>query len=305
MGTFEAVQAQYEKNKNAGGGKFQSQEERMKKYFTTILPKGVTEGEKRVRILPTADGGTPFVEIYFHEIQVDGRWTKLWDPKQEGRRSPLNEVKESLEATGREEDNILARSYRARKFYIVKVIDRDNEADGVKFWRFKHNSKQEGILDKIWPIFRSKGDITDPETGRDLNLSLTLAKSNNGKEYTTITSIIQEDPSVLHADKETSAKWAVDELVWSDVYAKKAEDYLEMVANGETPKWDNDQKKWVSGTASEETIGAQTETPTTPTEGTAKPAAPVVPTAAPAAATKTPTVVDPQADDGEDEDLPF
>ena len=81
MGTFEAVQAQYEKNKAASGSKFQNQEERMKKYFTTILPKGTTDGEKRVRILPTADGGTPFVEIYFHEIQVDGRWTKLWDPK--------------------------------------------------------------------------------------------------------------------------------------------------------------------------------------------------------------------------------
>ena len=179
MGTFEAVQAQYEKNKAASGSKFQNQEERMKKYFTTILPKGTSSGEKRVRILPAADGASPFVEVYFHETQVDGRWVKLWDPKQEGKRSPLNEVKESLEATGREEDNILARSYRARRFYIVKVIDRDNEADGAKFWRFKHNSKQEGILDKIFPIFRSKGDITDPETGRDLNLKLTLAKYNN------------------------------------------------------------------------------------------------------------------------------
>jgi len=298
MGTFEAVQEQYEKNKNAASGsKFQNQEERLKKYFTTILPKGTSSGEKRVRILPAADGGSPFVEIYFHEIQVDGRWLKLWDPKQEGKRSPLNEVKDSLEATGREEDNILARSYRARKFYIVKVIDRDNEADGPKFWRFKHNSKQEGVFDKIFPIFRSKGDITDPETGRDLNLTLTLAKSNNGKDYTSITSIIQEDLSVLHADKETSVKWAEDELVWSDVYAKKAENYLEMVANGETPKWDNDKKGWVSVTTSEETIGEQTETaPTTETKVT-EPAAP--------AAVTAPTVADPQANDSEDEDLPF
>jgi len=307
MGTFEAVQAQYEKNKNAGGGgKFQNQEERMKKYFTTILPNGVSSGEKRVRILPTPDGGSPFVEVYFHEIQVDGRWTKLWDPKQEGKRSPLNEVKESLEATGREEDNILARSYRARKFYIVKVIDRDHEADGPKFWRFKHNSKQEGILDKIWPIFRSKGDVTDPEAGRDLNLTLTLAKANNGKEYTTITSIIQEDPSPLHADKATAESWINDELVWSDVYAKKGEDYLEMVANGETPKWDNELKKFVSSTAAEETIAEPTVS--TPTE-VATPSAPVeeVKTQSAPVAAKTPTesVVDPQDGDDSDEDLPF
>lgn len=304
MGTFEAVQAQYEKNKNAGSGsKFQNQEERMKKYFTTILPDGTESGEKRVRLLPTADGGTPFVEIYFHEIQVAGRWVKLWDPKQEGKRSPLNEVKDSLEATGVEDDKVLARSYRARKFYIVKVIDREKEADGVKFWRFKHNAKQDGILDKIWPIFRMKGDITDPETGRDLVLSLTLAKSNNGKPYTTISSIIQDDPSVLHADKETSQKWIDDELVWSDVYAKKSEDYLEMVANGETPKWDNDKKGWVSMASDEETIGGQTNEAASAPAETAT--ATKVETEAPVATTTTAPVTDPQADQDPDEDLPF
>jgi len=286
MGTFESVQAQYEKNKNAGSSKFQSQEERMKKYFTTILPNGKTEGEKRIRILPTEDGGSPFVEVYFHEIQVDGKWLKLWDPKQEGKRSPLNEVKDSLEATGREEDKDLSRSYRARKFYIVKVIDRDLEEDGPKFWRFKHNSKQEGILDKIWPIFRTKGDVTDPATGRDLVLSLTLAKSNNGKEYTTISSIIQEDPTPLHTDGETAAKWIEDPLVWSDVYAKKTEDYLEMVANGETPRWDNDKKGWVSNSTAEETIGGgDSGTPST--------------------SVAVPPVEDPQDDNEPDEDLPF
>jgi len=294
MGTFESVQAQYEKNKNAtSGNKFQNQEERMKKYFTTILPQGQSTGEKRVRILPTADGSSPFVEVYFHELQVDGRWVKLWDPKQEGKRSPLNEVKESLEATGREEDNILARSYRARKFYVVKVIDRDHEADGVKFWRFKHNAKQEGILDKIFPIFRSKGDITDPEKGRDLILNLTLAKSNNGKDYTTVNSIIQEDPSPLHENKETAQEWIDDSLVWSDVYAKKSEDYLEMVANGETPKWDNDKKGWVSMSSDEETIGGGDSTET----GTK--------TSSPSKTVAAASEPDPQDDEDPDEDLPF
>jgi len=213
---------------------------------------------------------------------VDGKWVKLYDPKQEGKRSPLNEVKDSLEATQKEEDKKLANSYRARKFYIVKVIDRDNEADGVKFWRFKHNSKQEGIFDKIVPIFRSKGDITDPVTGRDLILTLTLTKSNAGKDYTSITSIIQEDPSPLHADKTVVEKWMTDTLVWSDVYSKKPEDYLDMVANGETPKWDKEAKKWVSAATAEETIAGGKSEGNVP-------------------------IVDPQADvePNEDEDLPF
>ena len=280
MSTFDAVLAQYEKNKNAASGNANkvSQEDRMKKYFTTVLPKGSKGEERRIRILPTTDGSSPFKEVYFHEVQIDGKWMKLFDPKQEGKRSPLNEVYESLMQTGVESDRELARQYRSRKFYIVKVIDRDHEQDGPKFWRFKHNGKQEGVLDKIFPIFQKKGDITNAENGRDLTLFLTLTKSNTGKEYTVINSVIPEDASPLHSDEATSKGWLNDELTWSDVYSKKGEDYLEMVARGEVPRWDADSKKWVSNSQSDETLSS------------------------PKQSTK---VVDPQEDDDVDEDLPF
>lgn len=282
MSTFDAVLAQYEKNKNAtsGNANKMSSEDRMKRYFTTVLPKGSKGEERRIRILPTKDGSSPFVEVYFHEVQVDGKWVKLYDPKQEGKRSPLHEVYEGLMMTGVDSDKELARQYRSRKFYIVKVIDRDHEQDGPKFWRFKHNAKGDGILDKVFPIFRNKGDITDPEKGRDLILSLTLAKSGNGKEYTTINSVIPEDAGVLHADSNIAKTWIDDELTWSDVYSKKGEDYLEMVARGEVPRWDSNSNKWVSNLQAEETIGGNPPKSSTP-------------------------VVDPQADDETDEDLPF
>jgi hypothetical protein len=251
----------------------------MKKYFTTVLPKGSKGEERRIRILPTTDGSSPFKEVYFHEIQVDGKWVKLYDPKQEGKRSPLDEVRESLEMTGVQTDKELARTYRSRKFYIVKVIDRDHEQDGPKFWRFKHNHKGDGILDKVFPIFRNKGDITDITNGRDLILSLTLTKAGTGKEYTTINSVIPEDAGPLHTDANVAKTWLDDELTWSDVYSKKPEEYLEMVANGEVPRWDSETKKWVSNSQEEETMG-------TPTQSVAP-------------------VVDPQAEEDADEDLPF
>lgn len=280
MSTFDSVLAQYEKNKNATSGNANrvSQEDRMKKYFVTILPKGSKGEERRIRILPTPDGSSPFKEVYFHEVQVDGKWVKLYDPKQEGKRSPLNEVYEGLMMTGVESDKILARQYRARKFYIVKVIDRDNEQDGPKFWRFKHNAKGDGVIDKIFPIFKNKGDVTETQKGRDLIISLTLTKSGTGAEYTSINSIIPEDMGTLHEDENIAKTWIEDELTWSDVYSKKGEDYLEMVAKGEIPRWDNDAKKWVSNSSNEETIGSQK--------------------------VSTP-VVDPQLDDEADEDLPF
>ena len=280
MSTFDAVLAQYEKNINASSGNINkmSSEDRMKRYFTTVLPKGSKGEERRIRILPTKDGSSPFVEVYFHEIQVDGKWVKLYDPKQEGKRSPLNEVNEALMGTGVEADREAARQYRSRKFYIVKVIDRDHESDGVKFWRFKHNHKGDGVIDKVFPIFRNKGDVTNAETGRDLILSLTLTKAGTGKEYTVINSVLNDDPSPLHTDADVAKTWLEDELTWSDVYSKKGEDYLEMVARGEVPRWDTASSKWVSNLTTEETIGApKSSTP----------------------------VVDPQDDAEVDGDLPF
>ena len=230
MSVLDSVLAQYEKTKNAASGSANkvSQEDRMKKYFTTILPKGVRSVEKRIRILPPSDGGTPFVPVKFHEIQVDGKWTKLYDPAQEGKRSPLNEVYE------------------------------------------------------IHPIFRTKGDVSDPKTGRDLILTLSLTKAGNGKEYTTISSVIPDDPAPLHTDDSIAQQWINDELTWADVYSKKGEEYLEMVARGEVPRWDSEAKKFVSNSTGEATFGgnSSSSTPSTP-------------------------VVDPQEDDDADGDLPF
>jgi hypothetical protein len=133
-------------------------------------------------------------------------------------------------------------------------------------------------MDKVFPIFRNKGDITNAETGRDLILSLALTKSGNGKEYTTINSIIPEDAGVLHTDTDVAKTWLDDELTWSDVYSKKGEDYLELVARGEAPRWDSDQKRYVSSSTSDEVIASP------------KPSTPVV---------------DPQEEDDVDGDLPF
>jgi len=281
MSTFDAVLAQYEKSKNATSGTANkmSSEDRLKRYFTTVLPKGSKGEERRIRILPTKDGSSPFVEVYFHEVQVDGKWVKLYDPKQEGKRSPLHEVYEGLMMTGVDSDKELARNYRSRKFYIVKVVDRDNEQDGPKFWRFKHNHKGDGILDKIFPIFRNKGDITNIENGRDLILSLALTKAGTGKEYTTINSVIPEDAGPLNTDANVAKTWVDNELTWSDVYSKKGEDYLELVAKGETPKWSTESNKWVSNSQAEEVISS--------------PKAPSAP------------VVDPQEEEDVDSDLPF
>jgi len=245
--SLNAVLAQYEKSQSSSNTTLKmSSEDRMKKYFAALLKDNEKQGQRKLRILPTSDGSSPFKEVWFHEVQVDGKWQKFYDPsKNDNERSPLNEVYEELISTGRESDKELAKQYKARKFYIVKVIDRDNEQDGVKFWRFKHNYKQEGILDKIIPIWKAKGDITDPDNGRDLILELTKAKTPKGATYTVIQTVMYDDPSSISNDVTQGKEWVEDGMTWEDVYSKKPVEYLEAIARGETPRWDSEKGGYV------------------------------------------------------------
>ena len=285
MSSLDAVLAQYEKNQQSGSASFgkMSQDERLKKYFALILDDKSNSGTRRVRILPTQDGSSPFQEAWYHEIQVGGKWQKFYDPaKNDNERSPLNEVYEELMSTGKESDKELAKQYKSRKFYIVKVVDRDNEADGVKFWRFKHNYKNEGILDKIIPIWRNKGDITDPDKGRDLIIELSKQKTPKGAVYTTVSTIMYDDPAPIHEDKATMDAWVNDELSWQDVYSKKPVEYLEAIARGEVPRWDSEKGGYVYGNNEEgtEVIGGSSSN-------------------------NSSSYKDPQVDSAPDEDLPF
>ena len=286
--SLDAVLAQYEQStqNSTNSGSKMSSEDRMKKYFAALLKDNEKQGQRRVRILPTTDGSSPFKEVWFHEINVDGKWQKFYDPgKNDNERSPLTEVYEELMSTGKETDKQLATQYKARKFYIVKVIDRDAEQDGVKFWRFKHNYKQEGILDKIIPIWKAKGDITDPDKGRDLILELTKAKTPKGATYTVIQTVMYDDPTPISEDETQMSEWVADELTWEDVYSKKPVEYLEAIARGETPRWDSEKGGYVysNDEVGEVSMGGS-----------------------PKAEVKSINeVADPQANDEVDEELPF
>jgi hypothetical protein len=282
--SLDAVLSQYEKSQSSSNATSKmSSEDRMKKYFAAILKDNEKQGQRTIRILPTTDGSSPFKEVWFHEVQVDGKWQKFYDPaKNDNERSPLNEVYEELMSTGKESDKQLATQYRSRKFYIVKVVDRDNEQDGVKFWRFKHNYKQEGILDKIIPIWKAKGDITDPDNGRDLILELTKAKTPKGATYTVIQTVMYDDPATISKDTDQMADWVGNEMTWEDVYSKKPVEYLEALARGETPRWDSEKGGYVysNNETSEVSIGGTKSVSIT-------------------------EVADPQKNDEVDEDLPF
>jgi len=151
-----------------------------------------------------------------------------------------------------------ANKWEAKKFYILRGIDRGQEKDGVKFWRFKHNFKNQGTLDKLLPILEDymtmqQADFSDVQNGTDLNIIMTDTEFN-GHSYKQISAITARGKSPLHADPIVAKQWLEDDITWRDVFlpkkAPKVEpyEYLEMVAGGTDPYWDDiDQtnKHWV------------------------------------------------------------
>ena len=241
---LDAMLAQYEKN---NAPKYEKKSEKvydLKNYFNTFIKDGINSATKEIRILPSQDG-SPFVEVHGHKVQIEGEWKTFACLKhQKGEACPFCEAREELLATGKESDKELAKKYNARKMYVVKVIDRENEEWGVKFWRFNHDYRKEGIFDKIHGLLtalKTNKDITNATSGRDLAISI----QRNQNKIPVVTSIAALDATPLSEDAELSEKWLSDTRTWEDVYSVRTYDYLEIIVKGGVPVWDKDEKKFV------------------------------------------------------------
>jgi hypothetical protein len=151
-----------------------------------------------------------------------------------------------------------ANKWDAKKFYIVRGIDKGTEKDGVKFWRFKHNFKSQGTLDKLLPILQEytdmyQVDFADPKFGTDLSIT-TNDSEFNGHVYKQISAINFRGKSLLSNDSVVMQSWLEDNTTWRDVFLpKKAPnitsfEFLEMVVSGTNPYWDDtdsNNKHWV------------------------------------------------------------
>jgi hypothetical protein len=256
---LDSIREQYEKNK-AGQSSFDNTPD-FSKYFAARLEDGEESGEQTIRMMPTADGSSPFEEGHWHSIQVGGKWRKLYCAKHnDGGECPLCEIEAELKATGSEEDKKISKQFKAKKFYIVRLIDRDNEGDGVKFWRFPHNWKGEGAIDKMIPIFTKKGDVTHPREGRDMVIIL----GRDDRKFTKITSIMSEDVSILTEDATKAKAWMADKTTWKDIYKAQPTEYLQIIANGDTPEYDKGLQKFVAKGDTGEAVATYSKPTPTP-----------------------------------------
>jgi len=241
--SLQAILEQYEANNKP---KYEKKSEKvydLKNYFNTYIKDGVKSATKQIRILPSANGGTPFVEMHGHKIQVDGEWKTFPCLKHEKDEAcPFCEAREALLSTGRESDKELAKKYSAKMMYVVKVIDRERPEEGVKFWRFNHDYRKEGIYDKIIGVLNAlKKDVTHPETGRDLVLTI----NRNQNNVPVVSAVASLDPSPLSENAEEAKAWLSDSRTWEDVYSVRSYEYLEIIVKGGIPVWSSEDKKFV------------------------------------------------------------
>jgi len=180
------------------------------------------------------------------------------DPSLKGvKKENMNDMQKKIYEKNKE-IFIEANKWEAKKFYIVRGIDKGAEKDGVKFWRFKHNFRNQGTLDKILPILEEymtvhQADFADAKNGTDLNITMADTEFN-GHVYKTISAISFRGKSPLHADPIVMRQWLDDDIIWRDVFLpKKAPnitpyEFLDMVVKGTNPYWDDtdsNNKHWV------------------------------------------------------------
>ena len=253
--------ADYEKAKSKTTQTTQSSSVDLTKYFTIALDEGAASGEKSVRILPNQDDPTKWYKVgFFHNLKIGKRYTKLYDPAQDNEPSPLNDMYKFLMNTGDKEDKRLAVNYKSRQFFIVRVIERGKEHEGVKFWRFPAVQDGSGIMDKIAPLVKKYGAFWNPFEGFDLTISMIRDKSRDSKVgFTKVASIIPDRESKLSDDENQAVEWLGDPMAWTDVFKKKSVEYLTIVAEGSEPIWDAEQKCFIAKT--EEGVSTYTSTP--------------------------------------------
>jgi hypothetical protein len=153
-----------------------------------------------------------------------------------------------------------ANEWKARKFFILKGIDKGQEKDGIKFWRFKETFDGQGVWDKLFPITylyvnQKNKDFTNEKEGCDL-IILSLEKENKRtrKMYPAVSVITASESCPLHGDPHVIQQWLSDTMTWREVFKPKSApnitpyEYMQMIVNGVDPYWndvDANNKHWV------------------------------------------------------------
>ena len=253
-----------------------------KNYLDTKLADGQNERTITVRILPVSNEDGNFrIAVKTHNLKVSRRIAQsgfksflcLDDPQvpsyNPSVRCPIcekaqyyfDEAKKCRE-TDKEKSKKLfmkACSLKNKITYIVRVIERGKENEGVKFWRFNENTQGKGIYDALIALYKQRKNdmaeegienynIFDLDNGRDIGLTLTRTERSDGQEGVAIQVNDKSINKPLTNDIELGNTWINDVKKWYNAYTVKSPEYLAIIADDMIPYFDKTQEKLVPKT---------------------------------------------------------
>ena len=239
-----------------------------KNYLDLKLKEHEATKMVKIRFLPiSASDSTVFFNITTHALKVDKEIAKsgfksyvcLNDEKVDSKEEcPIcKKSKELFDKSAK------ACSLKKKTTFITRVIDRDHEDEGVKFWRFNENSKGEGIYDKLISLYETRKkesledcgeeyNIFDLYDGKDIIITVSKSKIPDGfggmKDTIAYNITDSGNKKPLSKDIDKANSWLNDEKTWKDVYSNKSSEYLELVVNGKIPVYDKELGKYVEKT---------------------------------------------------------
>jgi hypothetical protein len=213
-----------------------------------------TPGKSQVRIVPYKfNKDNPFIELYFH-YNVNNK-TYL-SPASFGRPDPIVEFADKLKRMGDKEDWKAAKAMEPKLRTFVPVIVRGQENEGVKFWGFGKTVYQEILGYIADPDY---GDITDPNSGRDLTVEY-ISAEDAGTSYPTTTLRVKPNQTPL-AEGGDIAKFLENQTEITELYSELSYAELKNVLEGWlNPSATSDEEETESSVTAE-TLSSAKPTP--------------------------------------------
>ena len=172
-----------------------------------------------------------------------------------------------------------AYKYDTKTAYIVRCIERGKEHEGVKFWRFNKRDDGGGVYDMLKEAFdiykfptddngneykiidetgvevrnpnyvlpSDSEDIFDYYKGHDIIITLTQTPdpTPGAPDKTTVKINVDKKQTPLAESDELINSYVNDPKDWKDMYRSKSFDYLQLIANDETPVYNKTTQSFV------------------------------------------------------------
>ena len=221
-------------------------------------------GKHQIRLVPYKfNKENPFIELYFH-YNINNK-TYL-SPQSFGRPDPIVEFADKLKRMGDKEDWKAAKQMEPKLRTFVPVLVRGEEGEGVRFWGFGKTVYQEILGYIADPDY---GDITDPESGRDIVVEVVSAE-DSGTSYPVTTIRVKPKETPLAETKEDHDKFLNSQVEITELYQELTYAELKSVLEGWlNPTGGSDDSDSVSTETLSSTVKETTETPE-PTENRKK-----------------------------------